>query len=261
VTVSVQNPSGLIWGKWIYDLIIEPETGIIGNAINGTYTSPTDLNETLFNNDTTVHKVIYRFTPRIVTDDGVQGCVGEELKITLWVHPGLRYKKEVSDYNGFNISCYGLSNGYINIEPSAELAPFTFSWNGPWPFRATTEDISGLKAGQYMMLIVDSNNCPTRDTFNLREPDKQCLIIPDAFSPNGDLVNDVWEIEPTDFYPQIEIKIYNRWGQALWKSERGYPIPWDGRSGGEELPIDSYHYVIDLNDGSNPIIGTITIIR
>lgn len=92
-------------------------------------------------------------------------------------------------------------------------------------------------------------------------PDAICLIIPEAISPNRDLINDVWNIENTELYPRIEITIYNRWGQALWKSERGYPIPWDGRSRGEELPVDSYHYIIDLNNGSKPIVGSITIIR
>lgn len=182
VTVSVQNPAGLIWGKWIYDLIVEPETGITGNTINGTYTSPTDLNETLFNNDTAVHKVVYRFTPRIVTDYGVHACEGKEVKITVWIYPGFRYKEVFLD-------------------------------------------------------------------------------IPDAFSPNGDGINDVWNIEGIHLYPDAAITVYNRWGQSVWKSDRGYPVPWDGRSRGEELPVDSYHYIIDLHNGSKPIIGAITIIR
>ena len=67
--------------------------------------------------------------------------------IDIWVHPRLEYSSEVSDYNGYNISCYGLSNGYINIDPSPELAPFTFKWDGPGGFTASTEDISRLKAG------------------------------------------------------------------------------------------------------------------
>jgi len=182
VTVSVQNPSGLIWGKWIYDLIVEPEAGIIGNAINGTYTSPTDLNETLFNNDTTVHKVVYRFTPRIVTDDGVQACEGEEVKITLWVHSGFRYKEA-------------------------------------------------------------------------------SLEIPNAFSPNGDGINDVWNLKGIHLYPSAVITIYNRWGQVLWKSDRAYPVPWDGMSQSKNLPIDSYHYYIDLKNGTRPLVGDVTIVR
>ena len=87
------------------------------------------------------------------------------------------------------------------------------------------------------------------------------LIIPEAFSPNGDLVNDVWNIRNIDLYPNAEVTIYNRWGQTVWKSERGYHQPWDGKSNGINLPIDSYHYVIDLHKRLKPIIGEITIVR
>ena len=96
----------------------------------------------------------------------------------------------------------------------------------------------------------------------------QCPVLPDehlsiskAFSPNGDLINDVWNIGNAGLYPDMEITIYNRWGQQIWKSARGYPIPWDGRSRGADLPIDSYHYLIDLHNGTGPIIGTVTIVR
>jgi gliding motility-associated-like protein len=419
-TILVQNPNTIVHGQWIYDLIVEPDIGITGNTISGSYTTATDLTETLFNDDTKRHKVVYTFTPRIVPDDGGPVCNGKERKITIWVHPRLKYTKEISDYNGFNISCYGKSTGFINIEPSAESSPFTFMWSRPGGFTASTEDISGLIAGHYTMSITDRNGCTTTETFDLTEPNKLgmtintsvssdgaynincaggktgsvnvsafnnvglvdylwadgyigktrtnlgtgpykviisdsnscradsavtltapdpinltfditdpfcpekpdgeirltvtggisgnnytyrwsdnsilgnisnipagyysvtvsdmngcsvkdsvrlkgmnkiCLTIPEAISPNRDLINDVWNIENTDLYPQIEITIYNRWGQSVWKSERGYPVPWDGRSRGEELPVDSYHYIIDLHKGSKPIIGAITIIR
>ena len=59
----------------------------------------------------------------------------------------------------------------------------------------------------------------------------------------------------------MEVKIFNRWGESIWRSERGYPIPWDGTSNGAALPIDSYHYIIDLHNGTKPIIGNVTIVR
>lgn len=87
------------------------------------------------------------------------------------------------------------------------------------------------------------------------------MIIPNAISPNGDLINDVWNIGNIDLYPHVEIKIFNNWGELVWKSEQGYPRPWDGRSNSAKLPIDSYFYVIDLHNGSTPVGGSVTIIR
>ncbi|MGB8489834.1 MAG: gliding motility-associated C-terminal domain-containing protein, partial [Bacteroidales bacterium] len=84
---------------------------------------------------------------------------------------------------------------------------------------------------------------------------------PEAISPNNDQINDVWNIGGIELYPAARITIYNRWGQGIWESERGYPVPWDGRHNGEDLPVDSYHFVIDLHNGMKPIVGTVTIIR
>ncbi len=92
-------------------------------------------------------------------------------------------------------------------------------------------------------------------------PEQTDLTIPEAFSPNGDLINDVWNIGNIEAYPNVVITIYNRWGQSVWRSENGYAHPWDGKSKGTDLPIDSYHYVIDLHNGSKPIVGEITIVR
>lgn len=182
VAISVENPVFLTWGKWIFDLIVEPEAGITGNTVNGTYSSPADFSETLFNNGKEMNKLVYRFMPVIVDDDGDRACEGKEARITVWVHPRFRCKE------GF-------------------------------------------------------------------------LEIPNAFSPNRDGINDVWNIIGKDFYPDIEVTIYNRWGQVVWKSARGYPVSWDGRSRGMALPIDSYHYFIELQDRSKPLIGTVTIVR
>jgi len=93
------------------------------------------------------------------------------------------------------------------------------------------------------------------------DPPYESLIIRKAFSPNNDGINDVWNIGNINLYPSMEVTIYNRWGQSLWKSGRGYPVPWDGRSNGADLPVDSYHYVIDLHNDSRPLIGIVTIVR
>lgn len=88
-----------------------------------------------------------------------------------------------------------------------------------------------------------------------------CLIIPEAFSPNGDLINDVWNILNFERFPRIEITLFNRWGQPVWKSMAGYAYPWDGTSNGSYLPVDSYFYIIELHNGSKPKAGNVTIIR
>jgi len=56
-----------------------------------------------------------------------------------------------------NISCNGGSNGSVNISVSSGTAPYTYSWSNS----ASTQDINGVAAGNYTVVITDSNNCST----------------------------------------------------------------------------------------------------
>jgi hypothetical protein len=59
-----------------------------------------------------------------------------------------------------NVSCFGASNGSVNLTVTGGVAPYTFTWsNGQ-----TTEDISGLTAGTYSVVIKDANNCTVTST-------------------------------------------------------------------------------------------------
>jgi gliding motility-associated-like protein len=128
---------------------------------------------------------------------------------------------------------------------------FVNTWNFADTFLIEVQELSAdgcpgpVRSGQVFVN-------PSHDMF---------LIIHDAFSPNGDLINDSWNIGNSEMYPEMEVTVYNRWGQSVWKSGEGYPEPWDGRSNGVELPIDSYHYVIDLHNGTKLVIGYVTIVR
>ncbi len=85
---------------------------------------------------------------------------------------------------------------------------------------------------------------------------------PSGFSPNGDGANDTWQLDFLSKYPDCRVDIYNRWGQLVFSSD-GYAEAWDGTFEGEDLPVGTYYYVIDLGreDISDPITGPITIMR
>ena len=88
-------------------------------------------------------------------------------------------------------------------------------------------------------------------------------LIPNAISPNGDGKNDVWKLDFLQLlYPNVEIDIYNRWGESVFNS-KGYNTPWDGTYNGTPLPVGTYYYVINLNDATitDPLKGGILLIR
>ncbi|MFP4526285.1 MAG: gliding motility-associated C-terminal domain-containing protein, partial [Bacteroidales bacterium] len=88
----------------------------------------------------------------------------------------------------------------------------------------------------------------------------------DAFSPNGDGINDTWTIKDADNYDNLEVTIFNRWGVKVfnrkpYRNEEG--VAWDGRNEkGKELPSGTYYYVIKTHEkGVDILSGTVTIIR
>ena len=127
-TISVVNPNTSVRGTWMYDLTVTPDPGIGGNRGNGTFTEPATFTETLTNSDTEIRKVVYRFTPRIQYDNSGAACSGPAEIITIWVRPAISYTREISDFNGYNVSCYGKSDGFIRLTPSPDAGPLTILW-------------------------------------------------------------------------------------------------------------------------------------
>jgi gliding motility-associated-like protein len=130
-----------------------------------------------------------------------------------------------------------------------------------WSDNSTDQNRDNLFPGKYKVLVTDFNGCTATDSVKLEALQEICLEIPNAFSPNGDGINDEWNIGMIYLYPEMEVSIFNRQGQLIWRSERGYPGAWNGRSNGRALPMDSYHYVINLPNGRKPIVGNVTIVR
>jgi gliding motility-associated-like protein len=103
------------------------------------------------------------------------------------------------------------------------------------------------------------NGCLTSDTINITVTNVDTeLIIPNAFSPNGDLSNDTWEIVGISNYPESRVEIFNRWGDKVYEKS-GYDNSWDGTFNGKLLPGGVYYFILDLDDDTQ-IKGSINII-
>jgi len=108
--------------------------------------------------------------------------------------------------------------------------------------------------------IKDLATCAASDTVSVRLIGN--CFVPNGFSPNGDGANDVWDIHClTDGdYPNAIVKIYNRWGELIYKDDRGGVVPWDGTRNGDLVPIGTYYFVIDLNfEDIEQIAGAVAI--
>ncbi|MCO5951129.1 gliding motility-associated C-terminal domain-containing protein [Mucilaginibacter flavidus] len=92
-------------------------------------------------------------------------------------------------------------------------------------------------------------------------PPSQCIIVvPNTFTPNGDGINDLWNITALLYYPDCSLSVFNRYGSVVYRSI-GYGKPWDGTTNGSNLPVGTYYYILDLKNGKKPMSGSVTILR
>ena len=86
-----------------------------------------------------------------------------------------------SDYNGYNISCFGLKDGAIDATVSGGTAPYAFAWSN----NATSEDLSGLAAGYYRLVVTDAASATEEAEITLNEPLALRLGVDPFTYPSG----------------------------------------------------------------------------
>jgi gliding motility-associated-like protein len=113
----------------------------------------------------------------------------------------------------------------------------------------------------YVVTVTDTLGCSNSDTVYVEVIPS--LIIPDGISPNGDGKNETWVLVFKNDFPEMEVSVYNRWGELLFYDNNGYANAWDGKYKGEDLPVGTYYYVIDVHNELYPdaFTGPITIMR
>lgn len=152
-----------------------------------------------------------------------------------------------------------LCEGTLTLDPNVEASSYL------WSTGETTPTISvNAKTSLVWVKITDLHGCFSSDSIVIKPCTENALqqLVPNAFTPNNDNDNDYWRIDILANYPDASVAIYNRWGQLVYKTEKNYPPRgWDGTSNGRPLPMDTYFYVIDLKDGSKPLVGSVNVIR
>jgi gliding motility-associated-like protein len=183
----------------------------------------------------------------------IQGCISDTAVKQILVYPNpvliMASSKVVLEGASVSLSpqfVYGTQLSYLwtpsqNLNNDTALAPIATPAN----------DIT------YRLLVTGIGGCSLSDTLFvkvLKNP-----VIPNAFSPNGDGINDVWIIQYLDSYQGATVDIFNRYGQKVYNSI-GYSNPWNGKYNGKTLPVGTYYYVINPKNGRQILSGSITIV-
>jgi gliding motility-associated-like protein len=115
-------------------------------------------------------------------------------------------------------------------------------------------------ATNYIVTGTDVNGCLSKDTVRI---DITNLIIPNAFSPNGDLLNDqIKVVTANNLVDFSSLKIYNRWGKLMF-STKDANIGWDGKFNGINCEIGTYYYLLTYSIGNKTYTekGDISLLR
>jgi len=106
------------------------------------------------------------------------------------------------------------------------------------------------------------SSCVTVDTMLVRAFTKR-IYLPNTFTPNGDGVNDIFQINPVEIKELKYFRIINQWGARVFET-RNLREGWDGKLNGANQPIATYTWILEAVDtDGNPVreTGSVTLLR
>jgi gliding motility-associated-like protein len=118
--------------------------------------------------------------------------------------------------------------------------------------------------GIYTITLIVTNQSGCKDTItkNIEVKLRENFYIPNAFSPNGDNINDYFRIYGENLV-EAHIIIFNRWGEMFFAADQ-VDFKWDGTYKGFPVPIDVYSYIVKAvgyHGETYDRKGTVTVVR
>ena len=123
------------------------------------------------------------------------------------------------------------------------------SWNSN--LVPNTNIVSPIVNTSYTLSAVDLNGCMGDIVFNVGINSNCDVIVYNAFTPNGDGINDFLAIDNIEKYLNNRVDIYNRWGNKVFSTTRYHNTNnnWDGKLNGKVVSSGTYFYIIETKDG------------
>lgn len=184
-----------------------------------------------------------------------------------------------------NYGCKGRDSVFVDVLPlpfadagpdqsTLQNIPVMLQGSGPGSYRwepaalvnpphIATPMVSPPASQWFTLWISDVAGCTNYDTVWVEVIDPGEVRIPNAFSPNGDGMNDL-------FYPVVPIyydielfQVFSRWGQLIFEG-KGHMAVWDGTFNGQPQPLGTYVYQVQIQTPYGYPIhlkGNVTLVR
>jgi len=156
---------------------------------------------------------------------------------------------------------------FDNISQNATKYTWLFGDSLNTSSKDKNPDFTFIRPGVYKVKLIAQNDYGCKDSitkeFTVLPAGK--FYIPNAFTPNGDMFNEVFKfVYPESAYKKVEMTIYNRWGGFIYETSMPGGKWWDGTFEGAPCSEDVYFYVakaIKVNGEISDYHGTITLLR
>ncbi len=157
--------------------------------------------------------------------------------------------------------CEGDSTVFTVLPRNNDGLHWTYQWqaNGV-DLPGRIHDTLMVKQPATYTVVVTDNHTGCTDFFDKTFSEQNCdLTIPNVFTPNGDGINDEFEILNLEHYPNAQIVVFNRWGKKVFEHHDYYNNWWDGGN----APDGVYFYVLQYSrmGETRYAEGAVTIIR
>ena len=145
-------------------------------------------------------------------------------------------------------------------DPTVDLDPGifnTYEWRLlPDDAIISTDQVLNVgTAGTYQVTLFNGFTCTTVEV-EVVEDCRPTIVAPNAFSPDGNGVNDTFFVFPNEYVEEFEILIYTRWGELVFTSNN-QDFQWDGIYRGSLLQPGTYAFVMKFSSSLAPELGTI----
>ena len=145
----------------------------------------------------------------------------------------------------------------VEVDPFFSLPVESFTW-GPPELVSCEPDCENpvwtpTASNTYYIEAVSTEGCLATDSIGIIVNEVRKVYIPNAFSPDGDGINDAFTIygDMPNVQQIVQLTVYDRWGGVVFEEKKGF-LPndlgagWDGTARGERLPAGIYTYLVKI---------------
>lgn len=228
----------------IGEVLCDGQETFVELTVNGTtegYSFDWGDNDCIVSGGTTANPIIVATGAKTfgvtITDDATGCTTTEEFPITT---TSFEIDAEAAPDTTIN------PGEFVEIFVVDQFDDYTYEWsNGSTDGE---QEVSPEESTTYTVTVTDELGCTATAAVSIRvrEPvcDESDVYIPNAFTPNGDNVNDILYVR-SNFIDELLLVVYNRWGEEVFRTTDP-AAGWDGTLNGDRLAPDAYAYYMDV---------------